>query len=159
MSDEPRRRVYVLDRELHDRIVAYQASRGFASEVEAVRRLIEIGLQSADTAPGLAERLRQMIARGVDQRAAAEAVLWGHPLVRSMRFFDDGVSFSTPNGSVFHVENRPTAVASVTSSDPRPDNCRDRLEHEGKPHPKSGCSVSGCNPLVTGCIAVAGAAS
>lgn len=29
-------------------------------------------------------------------------------------------------------------------SDKRPQNCRNRLAGEGKPHPKSGCAVPGC---------------
>ena len=104
MSDEPRRRVYVLDRELHDRIVAYQASRGFASEVEAVRRLIEIGLQSVETGPALAERLRQRLARTRDAKAAAHVILGGHPLVTRIAFDGDAVVFSTRDHQTFQVE-------------------------------------------------------
>lgn len=37
----------------------------------------------------------------------------------------------------------PLPVPAV-SVDPRPTNCRNRLEDEGKAHPRSGCQVSGC---------------
>lgn len=39
-----------------------------------------------------------------------------------------------------------------------PVNCSKRLREEGKPHPKSGCSVPGCRGVFSGCIAAALAA-
>ena len=33
------------------------------------------------------------------------------------------------------------------STDERPENCRDRLQDEGKPYPKSGCEACGWTPF------------
>lgn len=85
------RRVYALPTEMVDRIVEFQKEKGFQSEVEAVRRLLDEALKSRDTPTKIINRF---LARLEVHRVAAEAardILIGHPLVEGMRFQRDAV--------------------------------------------------------------------
>ena len=85
------RRVYALPTEMVDRIVEYQKEKGFQSEVEAVRRLLDEALKSRDTPTKIVNRF---LARLEVHRVAAEAakdVLVGHPMVEYLRFERDRV--------------------------------------------------------------------
>lgn len=84
MRDE--RRVYVLPFALAERIRAFQAEHGIASEVEAARRLLTAGLDATDSAERIGQRLRDVVYQTGDLRRAAKDVLMLHPLVRRMRF-------------------------------------------------------------------------
>jgi len=85
------RRVYALPAEMVERIVEFQKEKGFQSEVEAVRRLLDEALKSRDTPNKIINRF---LARLEVHRVASEAardVLVGHPLVQGMRFTRDAV--------------------------------------------------------------------
>jgi len=80
------RRVYALPTEMVDRIVAYQKERGLASEVEAVRRLLDDALKSRDNLERIINRYLSRLGQYKVHADAAREVLVGHPLVRSITF-------------------------------------------------------------------------
>lgn len=88
------RRVYVLPTEQLERIRAYQADNGISSEVEAVRRLLDVSLQLRDTVPDLLRKLKSRFSDERDLRVLARDILALHPLVINVRFDDRAVSFS-----------------------------------------------------------------
>ncbi|UKK92052.1 hypothetical protein L7D45_09025 [Brucella pseudogrignonensis] len=92
-SGDQIRRVYVLPNELVDRITAFQAERGFSSEVEAVRKLLNDALQSKDTPEILLKRAmeRMRIVRVTSE--VAREILVGHPLVSEIKFENDDIDF------------------------------------------------------------------
>jgi hypothetical protein len=87
------RRVYVLPTEQLERIRAYQAADAIASEVEAVRRLLDVSLQLRDTVPDLLKKLESRFASERDLRVLARDILALHPLVVNVNFTDGAVSF------------------------------------------------------------------
>jgi len=99
------RRVYVLPNETVGRIVEYQREKGFQSEVEAVRRLLDEALLSRDTPTKV---LNRFLARLEVHRVVAEAakdVLVGHPMVEYLRFAPDTVSFQIKGAPEFTVRD------------------------------------------------------
>lgn len=98
MSDEEqvggnKRRVYDLPLDLVGRVVEYQKSRGLTSEVEAVRKLLDLALKESDTMEGLIYRVAQHLRAGGDFGEASRDVLAGHPKVTKIVFEDDAVRF------------------------------------------------------------------
>ncbi|GHA13155.1 hypothetical protein GCM10007989_04670 [Devosia pacifica] len=95
---ETQRRVYALPADLVERIVEYQREKGYPSEVEAVRRLLDDALKSRDT---LERIISRFLTRLGAQRSAVEVsrdILVGHPLVGSMSFEEDKVDFWMKDG-------------------------------------------------------------
>jgi hypothetical protein len=91
------RRVYALPAEMVERITRFQRDKGLPSEVEAVRRLLDEALKSRDDLDTIINRL---LARLGQTRIAAEAakeVLAGHPLVKSISFEGDKITFVLKN--------------------------------------------------------------
>lgn len=91
------RRVYALPAEMVERITRFQRDKGLPSEVEAVRRLLDEALKSRDDLDTIINRL---LARLGQTRIAAEAakeVLAGHPLVKSISFEGDSITFLLKN--------------------------------------------------------------
>lgn len=86
------RRVYALPTETVERIVEYQKEKGFQSEVEAVRRLLDEALKSRDTPTKIINRLLARLEVHRVATAAAGEVLMGHPMVEGMRFTRDSVT-------------------------------------------------------------------
>ena len=97
---EPQRRVYALPQEMVDRIVEFQREKGYPSEVEAVRRLLDDALKSRDNLEKIVNRyLSKLEVLKVTAEAARE-VLVGHPLVKSVQFDDDDdVTFYLKSGA------------------------------------------------------------
>ncbi|RYG87452.1 MAG: hypothetical protein EON59_07360 [Alphaproteobacteria bacterium] len=90
-STTTQRRVYALPTETVERIVEYQREKGFQSEVEAVRRLLDEALKSRDTPVKLINRfLAKLEVHRVASEAAREVVV-GHPLVEGLRFGKESV--------------------------------------------------------------------
>lgn len=85
------RRIYELDEDLLSAVRHFQKARRFSSEVEAVRHLIERGVQSFETIEEMVDRYRKV----------GDSVFAGHPLVRLMNL-DGGrvVSIETITGEV-----------------------------------------------------------
>lgn len=83
------RRVYVLPIELADRITAYQEKKGYNSEVEAVRKLIEVALNMSEDPKSMLIRYVQTLAHVKALDDAAKVVFIGHPLVTDVGFHND----------------------------------------------------------------------
>jgi len=98
-KDTTERRVYVLPVEQLDRIRAFQAASGIASEVEAVRRLLDSALQMRDTVQDIVRKLKSRYAEERDLRVLARDVLTTHALVENVRFNEGSVEFSLKGDS------------------------------------------------------------
>lgn len=92
------RRVYALPVEMVDRITEFQKEKGLASEVEAVRRLLDEALKTRDDLDTIINRLLAKLGQTKIASEAARDVLVGHPLLESMSFPDGAVSFKLKNG-------------------------------------------------------------
>lgn len=91
------RKLYSLPTELIVRITAYQQRKNLSSEVEAVRRLLDIALKGNETHADLCEQIVKQLEAGRDYVEAASSVLPGHPKVASVEFDDDAVVFKLRN--------------------------------------------------------------
>jgi Arc/MetJ-type ribon-helix-helix transcriptional regulator len=87
------RRVYALPQEMVDRIVEFQREKGYTSEVEAVRRLLDEALKSRDNLEKIINRFLGQLGQHKSTAVAAGNVLVGHPLVKSIHFDGDAVEF------------------------------------------------------------------
>jgi hypothetical protein len=97
-ASETQRRVYALPIELVERIVEFQKSKGFSSEVEAVRRLLDDALKSRDDLERIVSRFLGKLRHLRIASEVAKDVLVGHPLIESMSFAKDAVSFRMRDG-------------------------------------------------------------
>jgi len=91
------RRVYVLPKEQLDRIRAYQANSGLTSEVEAVRRLLDVALQLRDTIEDLLNKLRSKFTDEKDLRVLARDLI-GHALVSAVAIKENQLEFDFAGG-------------------------------------------------------------
>ena len=87
-----KRRVYVLPDELADRIVAFCKREEHTSEVDAVRRLLAIGLAEVETEDEFERRVRRL--SPVDAAFAA----CGHPLVKAIGVTENETSIRLQSG-------------------------------------------------------------
>ncbi|WP_146119568.1 hypothetical protein [Phyllobacterium phragmitis] len=92
------RRVYVLPQELVDRIVAFQNEKGYGSEVEAVRKLLDEALKSRDTYETIIKRFLSRLEALRMPAEVARDVLVGHPLITELKFERDSITFRMTNG-------------------------------------------------------------
>lgn len=90
---ETQRRVYALPADLVERIVEFQKEKGYPSEVEAARRLLDDALKSRDTVDKIISRFMTRLGSLRITTEVAKDVLVGHPLIKSMSFGQDSVSF------------------------------------------------------------------
>lgn len=90
-SDENMRRVYVLPTELVERITAFQNAKGYGSEVEAARRLLDDALRLRDTPDDIVGRFIEKLTKIRDPAEVAKEVLVGHPAISDIGFGDDEV--------------------------------------------------------------------
>lgn len=100
------RRVYALPAEMVDRIGDFQRDKGFTSEVEAVRKLLDEALKNRDS---LDDVINRFMSRLRSLRLAAEVakdVLVGHPIVSTIRFVPNGVSFETKSGFTVTISDQ-----------------------------------------------------
>jgi hypothetical protein len=88
------RKIYVLPAEQVERIKHYQNETGISSEVEAVRRLLDIALEMRDSVESLLTKLQSRFAVEKDLRVLARDILAGHSRVRSITYPDDGLEFT-----------------------------------------------------------------
>ena len=96
----------MLPNELVERLNRYQAEIGLGSEVEAVRRLLDGALKSRDTYETLIERFKERLKIVNDIRDASKEVLIDHPLVVSLRFDEDRVSFSLTSSFTITINRK-----------------------------------------------------
>ena len=93
-KDTTERRVYNLPVELLERLRAFQATQGIATETEAARRLLDSALQMRDTIQTIMEKLKIRFGEEKDLRVLASDILVRHPLVKNVEFGDADVTFS-----------------------------------------------------------------
>lgn len=103
-NDRSLRRVYVLTADIAERLSAYQAAMGFKTEVDAVRRLLDDALKARDTPRLIAERMRLKLRDVPVIGEVARDVVAGHPLVMSISFEPDSVSFVLKDGTTVTVK-------------------------------------------------------
>ncbi|WP_106795431.1 hypothetical protein [Rhizobium sp. H4] len=120
--EDQQRRVYVLPKDLVERIAQYQQLGGFGSEVEAVRSLLTEALTKIDSTAMLLDRVREKFKTLPNASMVAKEILAGHPLVTKIQFMGDEVEFwlhgrqnlitirngedGTPETSASHDPNR-----------------------------------------------------
>lgn len=97
-KDGSQRRVYSLPTELVDRIVQFQNEKGFSSEVEAVRRLLDEALLHRDDKEAIIRRFVSKLQNVKIPSEVAKDVLVGHPLIKEISFDKDTVSFTIKDG-------------------------------------------------------------
>lgn len=95
---ETHRRVYALPADLVDRIVEFQKEKGYPSEVEAVRRLLDDALKSRDTLERLIGRFMTRLGALRSTADVSKDILVAHPLVKTMSFSEDSVEFAMKDG-------------------------------------------------------------
>lgn len=88
------RRVYVLPQELVDRIVEFQNEKGYPSEVEAVRKLLDEALLHRDDIHSIIKRFKSRLDKLKMPAEVSKDVLVGHPLVTDISFFPNSVQFT-----------------------------------------------------------------
>lgn len=93
------RRVYVLPPELLQRVRSYQGQMGIASEVEAVRRLLDEALQRRDDVDSILNKMVTRSRSEKDVRMLAKEILSSHPLVTEIRYTREGVVFTLEGGT------------------------------------------------------------
>lgn len=95
--DGSQRRVYSLPTELVDRIVEFQNEKGYPSEVEAVRKLLDDALKSRDD---YATIITRFLARLRELRMPSEVakdILVGHPQIAELKFEQEAITFRMTN--------------------------------------------------------------
>ena len=98
-TPKTQRRAYVLPTELVNRIEEFQREKGFSSEVEAVRRLLDDALKSRDTFETIVKRFLDKLSTLKILSEATKEVLVGHPLIDSIHFIDeDNIRFEMKDG-------------------------------------------------------------
>lgn len=90
-NEEMIRRVYVLPAELMDRLSAFQKDRGYGSEVEAVRKLLDDALRMRETPDDVVRRFLERLAVLREPAEVAREIAAGHPAVSDIGFEDDQV--------------------------------------------------------------------
>lgn len=98
------RRVYVLPNELVDRIVEFQKDKGYPSEVEAVRKLLDEALLHRDNDTTIIERFKTRLKQLRMPSEVAKDVLVGHPLVEEIGFERDAISFSVRGYNRYRID-------------------------------------------------------
>lgn len=111
------RKVYMLPRELVDRIGSFQQDKRLPSEVEAVRRLLDEALKYRDTPELIVDRIKERLKTNGLIHAVGNDVLREHPLIATIDQADDNrIGFSMKSGRVFRVFFSGRAEEKDTSS-------------------------------------------
>ncbi|MFE3839582.1 hypothetical protein [Pseudogemmobacter sonorensis] len=99
------RKVYMLPKELVDRIASFQQDKRLPSEVEAVRRLLDEALLYRDTPQTIVERFKDRLRATGLLRAVARDLLAEHPLVININYVEaNAVVFSLKDAGTYRVE-------------------------------------------------------
>lgn len=115
--DAPQRRVYVLPSELVERITAFQNEKRLPSEVEAVRRLLDEALKQRDTGDAIVQRMVDRVKMTPIPSDAARDILIGHPLLESLAFDGEAVTFKLKNFGEYRVAANGTALKRSSYND------------------------------------------
>ena len=68
-----------------------------------------------------------------------------HALELAYKFASGDMSITSER--VMEVTSDALGNIAISATDERPENCRNRLQDEGKPIPEMGCSVYGCDSV------------
>ncbi len=105
-TPKTQRRAYVLPTELVERIEIFQREKGFTSEVEAVRRLLDDALKSRDTLEMIVKRFLDKFRTLKILSEVVKEVLVGHPLIESIHFSDEeNIRFTMKDGLDVLISN------------------------------------------------------
>lgn len=108
-TDDAQRKIYVLPKELVERIVNFQKSRRYPSEVEAVRHLLNKGLVFCQTPDELMLEVFSCLINNKSTESIVNGLLVGHPLVASLTIQKNGYFFTLENGDEYKI-NKNKAV-------------------------------------------------
>ena len=106
------RRVYALPQDLIERIVEFQRDKGYQSEVEAVRRLLDDALKYRDTTDKIVSRFMARLRSMRITSEVAKDILVAHPLISTLSFGQDYVSFVMKD-KVYDITIYDTGAVSV----------------------------------------------
>lgn len=110
------RKVYMLPRELVDRIGSFQQDKKLPSEVEAVRRLLDEALKYRDTPELIVDRIKDRLRTNGLIHSVGNDILREHPLIAVIdQGQDDCIGFSMKNGRQFRVYSSGVAEEKDTS--------------------------------------------
>lgn len=102
-TDDAQRKIYVLPKELVDRIAKFQRRHGYPSEVEAVRHLLNKALLFSQTPD---ELISEVVCCLDDARATENMIrdlLMGHPLVATLTIQKNSCFVTLENGDEFQI--------------------------------------------------------
>lgn len=92
------RRVYVLPVELVERVRQFQKDNLIASEVEAVRRLLDTALHMRDDVHSILKKMSVRFETEKDIRIISRDILAAHPLVEHIKISNNSVEFTLKDG-------------------------------------------------------------
>ncbi|WP_139221071.1 hypothetical protein [Methylobacterium brachiatum] len=107
--EETVRKVYVLPTELVERINLYKEQHHLDSEVEAVRRLLDIALLHRDSTISILGKMLSRFKTEKDLRVLARDILSTHPLVDSINYFPGALTFSVKDDQKAAFDRQGTA--------------------------------------------------
>lgn len=106
-TDDAQRKIYVLPKELVERIVKFQKSHRYPSEVEAVRYLLNKALLFSQTPDELMTDVYFYLDDAEDDAKAIENMvkdlLMGHPLVSILSIQKNGYFITLENGDEYKI--------------------------------------------------------
>jgi len=111
-TDDAQRKIYVLPKELADRIVHFQRGHRYPSEVEAVRYLLNKALLFSQTPDELMTDVYFCLKKAEDDAKAIENIvkdlLIGHPLVSILSIQKNGYFITLENEEEYKISrNKP----------------------------------------------------
>lgn len=106
-TDDAQRKIYVLPKELADRIVSFQRGHRYPSEVEAVRYLLNKALLFSQTPDELMTDVYFCLKKAAGDAKAIEDIvkdlLMGHPLVSILSIQKNGYFITLENGDEYKI--------------------------------------------------------
>lgn len=106
-TEDTQRKIYVLPKELADRITKFQRRHGYPSEVEAVRHLLNKALLFSQTPDELMTDVWGYLDDAEDDAKAIENMvkdlLMGHPLVSILSIQKNGYFITLENGDEYKI--------------------------------------------------------
>ncbi|MBK3745378.1 hypothetical protein G3A39_40135 [Paraburkholderia aspalathi] len=103
-KEATQRGVYVLPTELVERIVAFQSEKGYPSEVEAARKLLDEALKSRDDEYRIIRRFQERLQNLRMPAEVAKDVLVGPPFILDISFDNDHVDFTVKGRGKYRIK-------------------------------------------------------
>lgn len=116
------RKVFMLESELVDRVLAYQQKNKLQSEVEAVRQLLNDALRLQDDWRSICDQVVDRMKRPETLINAAKEIVVGHPRVSNVTFELDRITFKMNSGEYVEISaNGQVLCESAGMISPYPD--------------------------------------